>query len=169
MFTYTKKSWKYTDWNFQECEFHSIAWEILREMFLAGHKFWCLSFSTQLFPEIFAALESLQCPAVPLSLMKLTACLERALGDVSVRPCSLVHSSIWTNIKLLQLSSDFLILITVFLWNVSIWHKCLIFFFLNDYEIKTVSSPVLFSLICTNSGFTSGFFLHIVWLPAVWL
>ncbi|XP_021548822.1 endoplasmic reticulum membrane-associated RNA degradation protein isoform X2 [Neomonachus schauinslandi] len=36
----------------------------------------------ELFPEIFDALGSPQCPAVPLSLMKLTACLERALGDV---------------------------------------------------------------------------------------
>uniref|UniRef100_A0A452R2V1 ER membrane associated RNA degradation n=2 Tax=Ursus americanus TaxID=9643 RepID=A0A452R2V1_URSAM len=35
-----------------------------------------------LFPEILDALESPQCPAIPLSLMKLTACLERALGDV---------------------------------------------------------------------------------------
>nr|XP_035960256.1 endoplasmic reticulum membrane-associated RNA degradation protein isoform X6 [Halichoerus grypus] len=36
----------------------------------------------ELFPEIFDALGSPQCPAIPLSLMKLTACLERALGDV---------------------------------------------------------------------------------------
>ncbi|XP_034525385.1 endoplasmic reticulum membrane-associated RNA degradation protein isoform X3 [Ailuropoda melanoleuca] len=36
----------------------------------------------ELFPEILDALESPQCPAIPLSLMKLTACLERALGDV---------------------------------------------------------------------------------------
>ncbi|XP_073750344.1 endoplasmic reticulum membrane-associated RNA degradation protein isoform X2 [Callorhinus ursinus] len=36
----------------------------------------------ELFPEIFDALGSLQCPAIPLGLMKLTACLERALGDV---------------------------------------------------------------------------------------
>jgi len=50
-----------------------------------------MSCSTQLFPEIFDALGSPQCPAIPLSLMKLTACLERALGDVSVRPLSLVH------------------------------------------------------------------------------
>ncbi|XP_036104799.1 endoplasmic reticulum membrane-associated RNA degradation protein isoform X1 [Molossus molossus] len=38
--------------------------------------------SPELFPEIFDALGSLQSPAVSLSLMKLTACLERALGDV---------------------------------------------------------------------------------------
>ncbi|XP_074189984.1 endoplasmic reticulum membrane-associated RNA degradation protein isoform X6 [Rhinolophus sinicus] len=38
--------------------------------------------SPELFAEIFDALESLQSPAVSLSLMKLTACLERALGDV---------------------------------------------------------------------------------------
>uniref|UniRef100_A0A8C9KQ12 ER membrane associated RNA degradation n=1 Tax=Panthera tigris altaica TaxID=74533 RepID=A0A8C9KQ12_PANTA len=36
----------------------------------------------ELFPEILDALESLQSPAISLSLMKLTACLERALGDV---------------------------------------------------------------------------------------
>ncbi|KAK2489735.1 hypothetical protein MC885_006653 [Smutsia gigantea] len=36
----------------------------------------------QLFPEIFDALRSLQSPAISLSLMKLTSCLERALGDV---------------------------------------------------------------------------------------
>ncbi|XP_032956369.1 endoplasmic reticulum membrane-associated RNA degradation protein isoform X1 [Rhinolophus ferrumequinum] len=38
--------------------------------------------SPELFAEIFDALESLQSPAISLSLMKLTACLERALGDV---------------------------------------------------------------------------------------
>ncbi|XP_059032435.1 endoplasmic reticulum membrane-associated RNA degradation protein isoform X2 [Mustela lutreola] len=38
----------------------------------------------ELFPEIFAALESLHGPAISLGLMKLTACLERALGDVLV-------------------------------------------------------------------------------------
>ncbi|XP_063480030.1 endoplasmic reticulum membrane-associated RNA degradation protein isoform X8 [Symphalangus syndactylus] len=36
----------------------------------------------ELFPEIFDALESLQSPAISLSLMKLTSCLERTLGDV---------------------------------------------------------------------------------------
>ncbi|XP_072500048.1 endoplasmic reticulum membrane-associated RNA degradation protein isoform X3 [Notamacropus eugenii] len=36
----------------------------------------------ELFPEIFVALKSLQPTAIPLSLMKLTSCLERALGDV---------------------------------------------------------------------------------------
>ncbi|XP_074044202.1 endoplasmic reticulum membrane-associated RNA degradation protein isoform X4 [Macrotis lagotis] len=36
----------------------------------------------ELFPEIFVALKSPQPAAVPLSLMKLTSCLERALGDV---------------------------------------------------------------------------------------
>ncbi|XP_036624513.1 endoplasmic reticulum membrane-associated RNA degradation protein [Trichosurus vulpecula] len=36
----------------------------------------------ELFPEIFVALKSLQPEAIPLSLMKLTSCLERALGDV---------------------------------------------------------------------------------------
>ncbi|XP_058389944.1 endoplasmic reticulum membrane-associated RNA degradation protein isoform X3 [Diceros bicornis minor] len=36
----------------------------------------------ELFPEIFDALESLQSPAISLGLMKLTSCLERALGDV---------------------------------------------------------------------------------------
>ncbi|XP_076714121.1 endoplasmic reticulum membrane-associated RNA degradation protein isoform X1 [Callospermophilus lateralis] len=36
----------------------------------------------ELFPEIFDALGSLQSPAISLSLMKLTSCLERALGDV---------------------------------------------------------------------------------------
>ncbi|XP_016068423.1 PREDICTED: endoplasmic reticulum membrane-associated RNA degradation protein isoform X3 [Miniopterus natalensis] len=38
--------------------------------------------SPELFPEIFDALESLQSPAISLSLMKLTSCLERSLGDV---------------------------------------------------------------------------------------
>ncbi|XP_059555779.1 endoplasmic reticulum membrane-associated RNA degradation protein isoform X3 [Myotis daubentonii] len=38
--------------------------------------------SPELFPEIFDALESRESPAAALSLMKLTACLERALGDV---------------------------------------------------------------------------------------
>ncbi|CAK6446443.1 unnamed protein product [Pipistrellus nathusii] len=38
--------------------------------------------SPELFPEILDALESREPPAVALSLMKLTACLERALGDV---------------------------------------------------------------------------------------
>ncbi|XP_028905341.1 endoplasmic reticulum membrane-associated RNA degradation protein isoform X3 [Ornithorhynchus anatinus] len=36
----------------------------------------------QLFLEIFDALQSLQLTAISLSLMKLTSCLERALGDV---------------------------------------------------------------------------------------
>ncbi|XP_006876246.1 PREDICTED: ER membrane-associated RNA degradation protein [Chrysochloris asiatica] len=36
----------------------------------------------ELFPEVFDALESLQSTAVSLSIMKLTSCLERALGDV---------------------------------------------------------------------------------------
>ncbi|XP_037673536.1 endoplasmic reticulum membrane-associated RNA degradation protein isoform X2 [Choloepus didactylus] len=36
----------------------------------------------ELFPEIFDALKSLQTTTVSLSLMKLTSCLERALGDV---------------------------------------------------------------------------------------
>lgn len=36
----------------------------------------------QLFPEIFESLRSRQSPAISLSLMKLTSCLERALGDV---------------------------------------------------------------------------------------
>ncbi|XP_072822358.1 endoplasmic reticulum membrane-associated RNA degradation protein isoform X6 [Vicugna pacos] len=36
----------------------------------------------ELFPEIMDTLESLESPAVSLSLMKLTSCLERALGDV---------------------------------------------------------------------------------------
>ncbi|XP_062953172.1 endoplasmic reticulum membrane-associated RNA degradation protein isoform X5 [Cynocephalus volans] len=36
----------------------------------------------ELFPEIFDSLESQQSPAISLSLMKLTSCLERALGDV---------------------------------------------------------------------------------------
>ncbi|XP_047413309.1 endoplasmic reticulum membrane-associated RNA degradation protein isoform X8 [Sciurus carolinensis] len=36
----------------------------------------------ELFPEIFDALGSQQSPAISLSLMKLTSCLERALGDV---------------------------------------------------------------------------------------
>ncbi|XP_015980556.2 endoplasmic reticulum membrane-associated RNA degradation protein isoform X4 [Rousettus aegyptiacus] len=38
--------------------------------------------SPELFAEIFDALESLQSPAISLSLMKLTSCLERSLGDV---------------------------------------------------------------------------------------
>ncbi|XP_021572987.1 endoplasmic reticulum membrane-associated RNA degradation protein isoform X2 [Carlito syrichta] len=38
----------------------------------------------ELFPEIFDALKSLQSTAISLSLMKLTSCLERALGDVFV-------------------------------------------------------------------------------------
>ncbi|XP_075410363.1 endoplasmic reticulum membrane-associated RNA degradation protein isoform X1 [Tenrec ecaudatus] len=36
----------------------------------------------ELFPEILDALQSLQPTAVPLSILKLTSCLERALGDV---------------------------------------------------------------------------------------
>ncbi|XP_069343870.1 endoplasmic reticulum membrane-associated RNA degradation protein isoform X2 [Eulemur rufifrons] len=36
----------------------------------------------ELFPEIFDDLEGLQSPAISLGLMKLTSCLERALGDV---------------------------------------------------------------------------------------
>uniref|UniRef100_A0A8D2GG70 ER membrane associated RNA degradation n=1 Tax=Urocitellus parryii TaxID=9999 RepID=A0A8D2GG70_UROPR len=36
----------------------------------------------ELFPEMFDAVGSLQSPAISLSLMKLTSCLERALGDV---------------------------------------------------------------------------------------
>ncbi|XP_032341286.1 endoplasmic reticulum membrane-associated RNA degradation protein isoform X3 [Camelus ferus] len=36
----------------------------------------------ELFPEIMDTLDSLESPAVSLSLMKLTSCLERALGDV---------------------------------------------------------------------------------------
>nr|XP_020142906.1 endoplasmic reticulum membrane-associated RNA degradation protein isoform X2 [Microcebus murinus] len=36
----------------------------------------------ELFPEIFDDLESLPSPAISLGLMKLTSCLERALGDV---------------------------------------------------------------------------------------
>ncbi|XP_043858621.1 endoplasmic reticulum membrane-associated RNA degradation protein isoform X3 [Dromiciops gliroides] len=36
----------------------------------------------ELFPEIFVALKSMQPAAIHLSLMKLTSCLERALGDV---------------------------------------------------------------------------------------
>ncbi|KAB1275533.1 Endoplasmic reticulum membrane-associated RNA degradation protein [Camelus dromedarius] len=35
----------------------------------------------ELFPEIMDTLDSLESPAVSLSLMKLTSCLERALGD----------------------------------------------------------------------------------------
>ncbi|XP_053769817.1 endoplasmic reticulum membrane-associated RNA degradation protein isoform X3 [Desmodus rotundus] len=38
--------------------------------------------SPELFPDIRDALESRQAPAISLSLMKLTSCLERALGDV---------------------------------------------------------------------------------------
>ncbi|XP_043312926.1 endoplasmic reticulum membrane-associated RNA degradation protein isoform X6 [Cervus canadensis] len=36
----------------------------------------------ELFPEILDALRSLESPSISLSLMKLTSCLERALGDV---------------------------------------------------------------------------------------
>lgn len=43
-----------------------------------------MSYSEQLFPEIWDALVSQQAPAISLSLMKLTSCLERALGDVRV-------------------------------------------------------------------------------------
>ncbi|XP_067391978.1 endoplasmic reticulum membrane-associated RNA degradation protein isoform X3 [Emydura macquarii macquarii] len=37
---------------------------------------------TELFFEVFAALDSMEATAIALSLMKLTSCLERALGDV---------------------------------------------------------------------------------------
>ncbi|CAM4536024.1 unnamed protein product [Lepidochelys olivacea] len=37
---------------------------------------------TELLLEVFAALESMEATAIALSLMKLTSCLERALGDV---------------------------------------------------------------------------------------
>nr|XP_012321350.1 endoplasmic reticulum membrane-associated RNA degradation protein isoform X2 [Aotus nancymaae] len=56
----------------------------------------------QLFPEIFDALKSLQSPAISLSLMKLTSCLERALGDMNVlkvfvgSPCGLnLRNILW--------------------------------------------------------------------------
>ena len=49
-----------------------------------------MSYSKQLFPEMFDALGSLQSLAISLSLMKLTSCLERALADVSVRTLSLL-------------------------------------------------------------------------------
>ncbi|XP_020736258.2 endoplasmic reticulum membrane-associated RNA degradation protein isoform X3 [Odocoileus virginianus] len=38
----------------------------------------------ELFPEILDALRSLESPSISLSLMKLTSCLERALGDMDV-------------------------------------------------------------------------------------
>ena len=49
-----------------------------------------MSYSKQLFPEVFDALESRQSPAISLGLMKLTLCLERTLGDVSMRTLSLL-------------------------------------------------------------------------------
>lgn len=49
-----------------------------------------VSYSKQLFPEILGALRSPESPSVSLSLMKLSSCLERALGDVSVRTLSLL-------------------------------------------------------------------------------
>ncbi|XP_046305250.1 endoplasmic reticulum membrane-associated RNA degradation protein isoform X2 [Marmota monax] len=56
----------------------------------------------ELFPEIFDALGSLPSPAISLSLMKLTSCLERSLGDMNVlkvfigSPCGLnLRNVLW--------------------------------------------------------------------------
>lgn len=43
----------------------------------------------QIFLEVFDALQSTQATEVALGLMKLTSCLERALGDVSASTRSL--------------------------------------------------------------------------------
>jgi hypothetical protein len=57
-----------------------------------------------LFLEILDALQSSQPAAVSLGVMKLASCLERALGDVSVRILMDEHRT-----------SDLLLSITVFL------------------------------------------------------
>ncbi|XP_029079309.1 endoplasmic reticulum membrane-associated RNA degradation protein isoform X6 [Monodon monoceros] len=61
-----------------------------------------MSYSKQLFPEMFDALGSLQSLAISLSLMKLTSCLERALADMDVlkvfvgSPCGLnLRNVLW--------------------------------------------------------------------------
>ncbi|XP_039076951.1 endoplasmic reticulum membrane-associated RNA degradation protein isoform X1 [Hyaena hyaena] len=59
----------------------------------------------ELFPEILDALESLQSPAISLSLMKLTACLERALGDVFLlhgKECPFLLRDLLTSQELAQ-------------------------------------------------------------------
>lgn len=61
--------------------------------------------SPELFAEVFDALESLQSPAISLSLMKLTACLERALGDVFLligKECPFLLRDLLTSKELAQ-------------------------------------------------------------------
>lgn len=49
----------------------------------------------QVFLEIFDVLQYTQATEVALGLMKLTSCLERALGDVSASMRSLLLLQIW--------------------------------------------------------------------------
>ncbi|XP_058521390.1 endoplasmic reticulum membrane-associated RNA degradation protein isoform X2 [Ochotona princeps] len=59
----------------------------------------------QLFPEIFDSLQSLQSPAISLSLMKLTSCLERALGDVFLligKECPFLLRDLLASVELAQ-------------------------------------------------------------------
>ncbi|XP_077613530.1 endoplasmic reticulum membrane-associated RNA degradation protein isoform X2 [Crocuta crocuta] len=59
----------------------------------------------ELFPEILDALESFQSSAISLSLMKLTACLERALGDVFLlhgKECPFLLRDLLTSQELAQ-------------------------------------------------------------------
>lgn len=81
-----------------------------------------MSYSKQLFPEIFESLRSRQSPAISLSLMKLTSCLERALGDVRARTL-FVGPLKNLNGKVSQLHLGFLILVIVVPQNMIIWHK----------------------------------------------
>ncbi|KAM5325681.1 endoplasmic reticulum membrane-associated RNA degradation protein isoform 2-T2 [Glossophaga mutica] len=62
---------------------HSHLLALTKEQFGTQYAPWLRwTHSPELFPEIRDALESQQAPAISLSLMKLTSCLERALGDV---------------------------------------------------------------------------------------
>ncbi|XP_056675040.1 endoplasmic reticulum membrane-associated RNA degradation protein isoform X7 [Monodelphis domestica] len=62
---------------------HTHIYSLTKAQFEVRYTFWCQWTNfPELFPEIFVALKSLQPEAIPLSLMKLTSCLERALGNV---------------------------------------------------------------------------------------
>ncbi|ERE82151.1 putative transmembrane protein C6orf70 like protein [Cricetulus griseus] len=59
----------------------------------------------ELFLEVFDALESLQSPAISLSVMKLASCLERALGDVFLligKECSFLLRDLLASAELSQ-------------------------------------------------------------------
>ncbi|XP_023370424.1 endoplasmic reticulum membrane-associated RNA degradation protein isoform X2 [Otolemur garnettii] len=62
---------------------HSHLLSLTKVQFEVGYTPWLQWTSfPELFAEIFDGLKSLQSPAISLGLMKLTSCLERALGDV---------------------------------------------------------------------------------------